>query len=150
MKTIIHVELSDLDRNDLAKRINRDPNCKDLVTRKEVTDLVHALIQDEMRNDAWSVVDIKENEDGQSTKAEPEPEGKGDGTPRQRGERGGTRSVSDDFDPGIVGFTPSRGDEDYLAQPTFPEIAAACTRILDDTALIEGFAWDTVERNRRT
>jgi hypothetical protein len=44
---------------------------------------------------------------------------------------------------------PSRGDEDYLTQPKDPDIAAACHRILDDTALIEQFAWDTIERNRK-
>ena len=46
-------------------------------------------------------------------------------------------------------FVPSRGDEDYLAQPRDPGIAAACSRILDDTALIETFAWETIERNRK-
>ena len=46
-------------------------------------------------------------------------------------------------------FIPSRGDEDYLTQPKDPAIAAACHRILDDTALIEQFAWNTIERNRK-
>lgn len=46
-------------------------------------------------------------------------------------------------------FVPSRGDEPYLAQPKDPGIAAACGRILDDTAIIERFAWDTIERNRK-
>jgi hypothetical protein len=46
-------------------------------------------------------------------------------------------------------FVPSRGDEPYLSQPRDPGIAEACTQILDAAKLIEDFAWETVERNRK-
>jgi len=136
MKTIIHITLSDVERNDLARRIDRNPDTKRLVTRKEVTELVLALLQQEM-------------EDGrdQSIEVDPEPERQSNGDSGQRRNGGGAQRVSRDADPS--GFTPSRGDEDYLASPTDPGIAAACSRILDDAALIEQFAWDTVERNRK-
>ena len=122
MKTIIHLTLSDSDRSDLAKRIYRDPNTKVLVTRKEVTETVHALIQ-------------REIEDGRDQ----EEEGPIRGAEQEE------KEVQPDVQPG---FVASRGDEDYLAQPKDAGVAAACSRILDDTALIEAFAWDTVERNR--
>ena len=119
MKTIIHIELSDKERSDLAIRIHRDPDTKVLVTRKEVVEHVQNFIAQELKN-------IQE----------PVPEM-------------GTNIPKPDEEIGIVGFTPSRGDEDYLAQPKDVEIAAACSRILDDTAFIEAFAWETVERNRK-
>ena len=122
MKTIIHLTLSDSDRSDLAKRIYRDPNTKVLVTRKEVTETVHALIQREIEDGR------DQEEEGSVRRAEQE-----------------EKEVQPDVQPG---FVASRGDEDYLAQPKDAGVAAACSRILDDTALIEAFAWDTVERNR--
>jgi len=122
MKTIIHLTLSDSDRSDLAKRIYRDPNTKVLVTRKEVTETVLALIQQEIEDGR------DQEEEGSVRRAEQE-----------------EKEVQPDVQPG---FVASRGDEDYLAQPKDAGVAAACSRILDDTALIEAFAWDTVERNR--
>jgi len=123
MKTIIHLTLSDSDRSDLAKRIYRDPNTKVLVTRKEVTETVLALIQQEIEDGR------DQEEEGSVRRAEQE-----------------EKEVQPDVQPG---FVASRGDEDYLAQPKDAGVAAACSRILDDTALIEAFAWDTVERNRK-
>ena len=151
MITNIRLELSDVERNDLAKRIYRDPNTKVLVTRKEVTELVNALVNDEVTKGWESTTDdrgpeLREDND-QSTKADPGSERSGDGDSGQRRNGGGAQRVSRDADPS--GFTPSRGDEDYLASPTDTGIAAACSRILDDAALIEQFAWDTVERNRK-
>lgn len=139
MKTIIHLELSDEARNDLAKRIYRDPNTKVLVTRKEVTELVLSLVDYELE---------RGRDDDQSDEADPPAESQGDGDLGQRGNGGGTARVpTDTHSEG--GFVPSRGDEPYLAQPKDPGVAAACSRILDDAALIEQFAWDTVERNRK-
>lgn len=46
-------------------------------------------------------------------------------------------------------FVPSRGDEPYIAQPKDSGIADACSRILDAAELIQNFAWDTIERNRK-
>jgi len=128
VKTIVHITLSDEDRSDLAKRIHRDPDTKHLVTRKEVTETVHALIQ-------------REIEDGR------EPEGHWTDEPEDGPVPDDACRAEDTI--GIGTFVASRGDEDYLAEPKDPGIAAACSRILDDTALIEQFAWDTVERNRK-
>ena len=136
MKTIIHITLSDEARNDLAKRIDRKDTTR-LVTRKEVTELVNALVDYEIE---------RGYEDDQSTEAGTSSEAPSDGDSGERRERGGSERVPDDAAPP---FVPSRGDEDYLSQPTDPGIAAACSRILDDAALIEKFAWDTVERNRK-
>lgn len=150
MITNIRLELSDVERNDLARRIDRDPATKRLVTRKEVTELVNALVDDEVTKGWESTTDdrgpeLREDND-QSTKANPSSKESGDGDRGQRRNGGGAGSVSDDASSG---FVPSRGDEPYLSQPKDPGIAAACSRILDDAALIEQFAWDTIERNRR-
>ena len=51
--------------------------------------------------------------------------------------------------PKDVKFTPSRGDEAYLTRPKDPELAATCSRILDDVAIVEAFVWETIERNRK-
>ena len=74
MITNIRLELSDVERNDLAKRIYRDPNTKVLVTRKEVTELVNALVNDEVTKGWESTTDdrgpeLREDND-QSTKAD--------------------------------------------------------------------------------
>jgi len=147
MKTIIHLELSDLERNDLAKRIDRNQDTKRLVTRKEVTELVLALIDDEMRDDHWNTVDIKEKIRGETTEARPAAKTTDHGDPGQRRERGRDKRVPHDMPTG--GFSPSRGDEDYLTQPRDPDIAAACRSIIDATTLINEFAWETIERNRK-
>jgi len=125
VKTIIHLILSDLDRNDLAKRIHRDADTKVLATRKEVIEHVQNFISQEIKDGREQV-----EEDEGLLFEEPRVNVMG----------------SEDFTGAT--WEPSRGDEDYLAQPKDPGIAAACSRILDDTALIEAFAWDTVERNR--
>jgi hypothetical protein len=117
MKTIIHLELSDEERNDLAARIRRDPDTTLYATRKEITEHVLDFINQEIKN-----ARVQET---QATPCKPEPKKQ------------------------AAAFIPSRGDEDYLTQPKDPDIAAACHRILDDTALIEQFAWDTIERNRK-
>jgi len=136
MKTIVHIELSDEARNDLAKRIDRKDTTR-LVTRKEVTELVNALVDYEIE---------RGYEDDQSTEAGTSSETPSDGDSGQRRDGGGAQRVPDDAAPP---FVPSRGDEDYLSQPRDPGIAAACSRILDDAALIEQFAWETIEKNRR-
>jgi len=52
-------------------------------------------------------------------------------------------------DRDVCGFVPSRGDEAYLTRPRDPELAATCSRILDDVAIVEAFAWETIERNSK-
>jgi hypothetical protein len=132
MKTIIHLELNDLERNDLAKRIDRE-DTKRLVTRKEVTDLVNALVQDEVTQGWESTTDDR----GPQKNAPPTCE----------------QIQGPEWKPPAAAggqiFIPSRGDEDYLTQPKDPGVAAACSRILDDTKLIEEFAWNTIERIRK-
>ncbi len=97
------------------------------VTRKEVTDLVNDFIKEKSSD--------QHHQDNAPAPKE------ADG-PNREGRAEGASIV-------LGGFSPSRGDEDYLAQPSNAEIAAACSRLLDDTALIENFAWTTIERNRK-
>jgi hypothetical protein len=52
-------------------------------------------------------------------------------------------------DRGVRDFVPSRGDEPYLCRPKSPELAAACSAILDGLEVIEEFAWESLERNRQ-
>ncbi|KKK48956.1 hypothetical protein LCGC14_3139910, partial [marine sediment metagenome] len=40
------------------------------------------------------------------------------------------------------GFVPSRGDEPYIHRPKDRELAAACTRVLNDLEFIEERVWD--------
>ena len=49
----------------------------------------------------------------------------------------------------IPQFVPSRGDEPYLYQPKDPELAAACSAVLDGLERIEEHAWATLEGNRK-
>ena len=140
MKTIVHVELSDKERSDLAKLLDDNSCTKRLVTRKEVTELTQSLVRDVLNKGLR-----KEND--QSTKTEPDTEEAGDADSGQRRDGGGHRRLPDHVP--AKAFVPSRGDEPYLAQPKNTEIAAACSRILDDAALIESFAWATIERNRK-
>jgi len=96
------------------------------VTRKDITDMVNKFIQERINGHDEEVQPVQRSDDQRS----PLPRA---GLPKQSNAE----------------FIPSRGDEPYLSQPTDPGIAAACSRILDDTALIQAYAWDTVERNRK-
>ncbi len=51
--------------------------------------------------------------------------------------------------PPPAAFTPSRGDEPYLYRPQDPELAAACSAVLDGLAHIDQHVWATLERNRK-
>jgi hypothetical protein len=159
MKTIVHIELSDSDRNDLARRIDRDPVTKRLVTRKEVTEHVLALVNDEITLGWESTTDdrgkeltngnsIPEHASTDDVHPTSGQEGKSgdDSTP---GERPSFAQFCNEKDADPNAFTPSRGDEDYLTQPKSTDISAACRRILSATELIEEFAWNTIERNRK-
>ena len=146
MKTIVHIELSDEERNDLAKRIYRDADTKVLVTRKEVTELVLALVQQEVNEGREQEFEEFREELSDATEQLQERTGSDKVCPGT-----GKRSDAGGHPEEIgIAFAPSRGDEGYLAQPKDPGLAAACSRILDDAKLIENFAWDTIERNRRT
>lgn len=125
MKTIVHIELSDEERRAIG--------LGNLVTRKQVTELVNNFIQEKIRGEA--------TETGTRTKTTDH------GDPGQRRERGGDKRIPHDMPS--TGFSPSRGDEDYLTQPRDKDIAAACRSIIDATTLINEFAWETIERNRK-
>jgi hypothetical protein len=125
MKTIVHIELSDEERRAIG--------LGNLVTRKQVTELVNNFIQEKIR--------------GETTEARTETESTDHGDPGQRRERGGDKRLPHDMPAN--GFSPSRGDEDYLTQPRDKDIAAACRSIIDATTLINEFAWETIERNRK-
>lgn len=145
MKTIVHIELSDEDRSDLAKRLRRDPLNKGLITRTEIKELVHNFINQEIQDGCNQEVQPVRRSDDQRS---PLPR---DGV-SEHAIFAAKKKLDDQPIPENVGFTPfvpSRGDEDYLTQPKDPGVAAACRRILDDTAIIEQFAWETIERNRK-
>ena len=129
MITNIRLELSDLARNDLAKRLDRDPVTKRLVTRKEVTELVEALINDEARK-GWQdeeVQPVQRDDDQRSA------------VPRARmPEQSFTEAA----------FVPSRGDEPYLYKPSDPELAAKLSALLDDSRAFEEYVWKQLEANR--
>jgi len=126
MKTIIHLELSDVERNDLARRIDRDPVTKRLVTRKEITDLVLTLIQDEITTGWESTTDDRGPQ--LETKATP---------------------YKEDAKTQAIPFVPSRGDEDYLFKSKDPEWTRLCSAVLDATQELDGYVWQTMERNRK-
>jgi len=135
VKTIVHIDLGDAERNLIATYLERKETTR-MVSRKEVTELVQQHI-----NDIVCQADAGEYDDQSIETVEVSSEKAA--TTGGRGERDAGRPDS------VLGFVPSRGDEDYLSQPKDIGVAAACSRILDDAALIEQFAWDTVERNRK-
>lgn len=133
MITNIRLELSDVERNDLAKRIDRDPVTKRLVTRKEVTELVETLINDEARK-GWEDEEVEPEREPESNEDVPE------------GGRGEVEPVPRES---YATFIPTRGDEDYIARPRDPKLATACSSILDNIALIEAYVWETITRNQK-
>lgn len=106
----------------LAQRVNGDS----WMTRKQVRDWVEEMVNEFI--------------DG-SEEAEPGTDEAADEVAEDIPKADGDRSVR--------GFVPSRGDEDYLTQPKIPGISAACSRILDDTAIIEKLTWEAIEANRK-
>ncbi|GAF68892.1 unnamed protein product [marine sediment metagenome] len=127
MNTNIKISLNDLDRAKLLAWTGRTG----LISRKDLTLLVLGLIEG-IKDGTLKPISyeaIVESDESAEGPLEDEPETSGD--------------------RGFRGFVPSRGDEDYLTQPKDPGIAAACSRILDDTALIEKLTWETIERNRK-
>lgn len=51
-------------------------------------------------------------------------------------------------DRSVRGFVSSRGDESYLYKPKDPELAAACSSVLDGLEHIEEYVWGQLEKNR--
>lgn len=127
MNTNIKISLNDEDRALMLAWTGR----KGLISRKQLNELVLGLIE--------GIKDGTLRPIGEEARpvAEAAPERTAEARPETVGDRG------------VREFVPSRGDEDYLTQPKDAGIAAACSRILDDTALIETFAWETIERNSK-
>lgn len=128
MKTIIHLELSDEDRSDLAKRMHRAPYTKLLATRKEITEFVHEFIQESIR-------DGREQPDESAEEAE----AKNDSAIADRIKDRANR---------VCGFVPSRGDESYLYAGRSVSIKEACSAVLDATERLDSLIWQELERNR--
>lgn len=136
MKTIIHLELSDEERNDLAKRIYRDLDTKVLATRKEVTELVHGLIHEEIERGREQESE-EELTDVERNKAPTSADTVSPAT-RSSGQSG------DDPSP----FRPSRGDEPYLFKSKDPELTKRCSAVLDATQELNDYVWQALEENR--
>ena len=136
MKTIIHLELSDEDRRDLARRIDRNPVTKRLVTRKEVTELVLTLVDDEVTK-GWESTTDDRGDDILNREDETQPE-----------RRLRTIAEVEDDEPKPFKFIPSRGDEPYLFKSKDPEMTKLCSAILDATNALDEYVWRALEENR--
>lgn len=135
MKTIIHLELSDEERSDWAKRIHRDPNTKVLVTRKEVVETVLHLV-------AQEIIDGREIE--MYGDEEPEVDKQPQSVNPKVDDSKAFRELIDETLP----FKPSRGDESYLYKSKDPEMTKLCTAILDATDALDEYVWRALEENR--
>lgn len=130
MKTIIHLNLTDDQRELFAHALCK----KGMVSRKEVTAWVEEAIE--------QLLTTQENNDDQ-------------GSDTQLIPTEAIEAITEPLPPQTVGdrslreFVPSRGDEPYLYKPENPELAAACSAILDGLQYIETRVWDELERNRR-
>ncbi len=132
MKTIVHVELSDEEREQVAQSLGHSG----LVTRKQVT----AFVQ----NQVTKAIKGKLNDQGNKTdtaSGEDPPGDSGSGGPGT-GDRGVREEVSG------RGFTPSRGDEPYLFKARDPALRELHSNILDAIQALEDYTWEQMEKNR--
>jgi hypothetical protein len=127
MKTIIHLELSDEERNDLAKRIHGAPFTKLLATRKEITEHVLNFINQELK-DAGDMIP------GEDTL-----------TVSKESMKELTQAIENSP---TSGFVPSRGDEPYLYKGKVEALTKACGDALDAAEAIEKVVWNLLEKNR--
>lgn len=129
MKTIIHLNLTDDQRELFAHALCK----KGMVSRKEVT----AWVEDAIARLITTQEINNEHEESELIPTE------------------AIEAITEPLPPQTVGnrslreFVPSRGDEPYLYKPENPELAAACSAILDGLQYIETRVWDELERNRR-
>jgi len=127
MNTNIKITLTDEEREVLAGRwFDR----KALVSRKEVNEFIQTQLQVAL-NGLAPQVDTAFNDDAT-------------GPP----ERTDERKPESRRDQRVPDFMPSRGDESYLYTPKDPELATACSVVLNGLENIEKYVWDTLERNR--
>lgn len=129
MNTNIKVELTDEQRalfnNALCK--------KGLASRKDVTAWVNEAVE--------RLLTTQEHNNDQGTEVEPLADTPVERTAEGRAEARGDRSVRE--------FVPSRGDEGYLYSGEDPELAAACSSVLDGLDFIQQYTWTALERNRK-
>lgn len=121
MKTIIHLVLSDSERNDLARRIER-ADTKRLVTRNEIIEYVFNLI-------AQEIVDGRDADYTDSVGGEVHPDlgvPSGDSGVPPRDHPTGERTHIEDEDLGCSDETP-----DYLTSPSAAGLTDACRDVLE-------------------
>lgn len=128
MKVIVHLTLTDNERGIFNAALCKKGMASRKDVHKWVTDAVNRLLEMQERNNEPAEIDPLADETVQA----PDPIEPSTGRSRD-----------------IPGFMPSRGDEPYLYKAQNADIAAACSRILDDSELIRNFAWETLERNRK-
>lgn len=101
---------------------------KDWMTRKEIREWIEEM--------------VNETIDGEREEAHPRADTPAEEPACEEAQAIRNRSVR--------GFVPSRGDEEYLYKPKDPELAAACSTVLDGLEYVERYVWDALERNRAT
>lgn len=122
MKTNLGIETTDQEREAIAGTLNL-PN--KLATRNDIKEAIYEYVQALIRGE----------------EAKPSTDATVEASSEKLPETGGDRSVR--------GFVPSRGDEPYLTQPKDPELAVACSSMLDIAERIDQMIWETIERNRK-
>jgi hypothetical protein len=140
VKTIIHVTLTDEERNLIGRYLHRNSVTKYLATRNDVKDLVAEFISDTLKRAHTGEYDDDADD---NTEAEPV---------RHRGDSVDGRPADDQGLPDVSdagnGFKPSRGDEPYLYKPKSVALKDACSAMLDQAETIEQLVWDVLEANR--
>lgn len=120
MKTNLGVETSDEQRLNIGKKLGLGR----MVSRKELRTEIERYVE--------------ELGSGKEVKQEP------DQTPTPPA----TNEPPASRDRSVPRFVPSRGDESYLYKPKNPELAAACSTVLDGLEHIEEYVWEQLEKNR--
>ena len=123
MKTNLGIETTDQEREAIARTLSLPHK---LATRNDIKEAIYEYIQKVLIG---------------GEEVEPRTNATAEDPSERLPETGGDRSVRD--------FVPSRGDEPYLTQPKDPELAAACSSMLDIAERIDQMIWETIEKNRR-
>jgi hypothetical protein len=123
VKTNLGIETTDQEREAIARTLSLPHK---LATRNDIKEAIYEYVQ--------KVLIGGEEVESRTNATTEDPSEK-------LPETGGDRSVR--------GFVPSRGDEPYLTQPKDPELAVACSSMLDIAERIDQMIWETIERNRK-
>ena len=129
MKTIVHIETTDEQREVLAAKLGG----KKMISRKEVTDLVQTYI-----------ARLITEEDYGPNGYMPPPDAFADEAPQEPAPAEPEASR----DRSVRAFVPSRGDEEYLYRGKDPELTAACSSVLDACEHLDQVIWRKLEENR--